>query len=251
MVLTPVSTPRHWVARWAVPGPDDDGTWAGPADLTAERLAVLHAQSVGRGATGAAAAKWLCSWFAGGVAAAVGLTLCLQRAALLDPVPAWRLHPAGWPDRLALDVPGTAVAPGHPWVGRAGVRVLADDAAVRAAALQAVLDVAAPVVSTCHGLARVGRGALWAEVGDALGLAVTRCPEVPASTGAVRELAAVVRLPGAPWPVLPVLEVVAGADGPVYRAVKGGCCLAWRSRPVAGAAPQRCATCPLRAGRGG
>jgi len=234
--------PRAWLDGWLAPRlgiapplrPDD--AWPGLAGLDRARLADLHARLAADGATGPAAAKWLAGWYAGGLAAAVGRTLGLARAALVvDPADVrWHVRPEGWPDGYDLGAPAVAVAAGHPWAEHPGVRVVADADAVRELALDSVLGVATPLVTRLRTLAKVGLPSLWAEVGDRLGLAVTSDLALPVDETVAAELRAVVALPRAPWKARPRLEVGPTAAGPAYLGQKGGCCLAYLCQEEAG-----------------
>lgn len=226
-------TPAQWLDTGLAPhlgASTPDAGWVGLDGLDRACLAALHAQHLAAGATGPAAAKWLVGWFPGGVAAAVGRTLALTGAALVvDPgAVRWRVHPDGWPDGLHLGAPGVVVAPDHPWAAAPGVAVVAGQQDVRATALASVVAVARPVVERFRGLAKVGAPALWAEVGDRLGLAVAQDPQVPVAARAADELQAVVALPSAPWRQRPALDVGTTATGPAYLGQKGGCCLAYQ-----------------------
>ena len=140
----------------------------------------------------------------------------------------WRVHADGWPDGIDLGAPAVHVAEGHPWAGAPGVVVLPDQQAVREVALAAVVAVGRPVVDRAGSLAKVGPRALWAEVGDRLGLAVAFDHAVPVTEAAAAELRAVATSPAAPWRATPALVVGPTAAGPAYLGQKGGCCLAYQ-----------------------
>lgn len=235
-VATPASpSPGEWLAATLAPrlglaaAAKDDQAWFALDQLDPSTLDSLHGRVVAHGATGPAAAKWLSGWYAGGVAAAVGGTLGLVRAALLvDPSEVrWHVHSDGWPDGLDLGRPVVAVAPEHRWAGADEVCVVADAEAVRELALQSVLEVATPLVTRLRTLAKVGLASLWAEVGDRMGLAVTHDLALEVDEAVVAELRAVVALARAPWRARPRLEVGPTAVGPAYLGQKGGCCLAY------------------------
>ena len=128
-----------------------------------------------------AAAKWLLTWFAGGLADAVGFVFATASAALLAEPDRVRfgLHPDGWPDRVDPGPVPVAVAAGHPWAELADVRVLADDVELATAAVAALSGTVQPVVEACRGLAKVGRNALWAEVVDSFGLPLLHQVDLP------------------------------------------------------------------------
>lgn len=204
--------------------------WVDAAELDRERLAALHARRTDQGATAPAAAKWLSSWFPGAVAGTVGWALATASVALVvEPARVrWRLHPEGWPDALDVGSPALVVAADHPWAGLPGAVVVPAQEQVREAAVAGLVAVAQPVVEVLRTVAKVGRPSLWAEVGDRLGMAVLHDVALDVHPRAVEELQAVVRVPGAPWRVVPRLLVESTSEGPAYLGQKGGCCLAYQ-----------------------
>lgn len=246
-LLLPADTPALWsavhpearAARHDEPTPDGAAgpAWATAAHLLADDAAVLraaHARACEEdGAFPAAAAKWVVSWFAGGLADAVGFMFAGASAAPLVRLDRarWRLHRDGWPDRVDPgDVP-VAVAAGHPWAGLPGTVTLADDEEVAARAVPALVAAVAPLVEAGRTLAKVGCPALWAEVSDALGLPVLHQPALPVDGAAARRLALLVDAVGVPWLKRPELRIADTADGPAYLGRKGGCCLAYKCPP--------------------
>lgn len=239
-LVLPAATPREWLAthleaRQAVHDDPHAGPvrWVGPDALLADdaaHLRELHARLRERdGAPPAAVAKWVAGWFAGGVAAASGYVLAAASAALLLPADGlrFRLHPEGWPERVDPGTDAVAVAPGHPWAGQPGVRVVADGPAVAALAVDALTPVVAPLVAACRTLAKVGAAGLWAEVADRFGLAVLHQLDLPADPAVVDRLQEALATPGRPWRRAPELR----ADRDLYLGRKGGCCLAYRCEP--------------------
>lgn len=200
-------------------------------ELTAALFRALHADQIAQGASPQAAAKWICTGFAGAVATAVGFTLATTSAALAVQARdvSWRCDPDGWPDRVDLGPVRLIVTADHPWAGQQSVRIVGSIDEVREAALSAVLQIAAPVVETVRTLAKVGRNALWAEIADCLGAAVSYQPHLRVEALAVAELDAITRMPGAPWRSRPTLVIADTVAGPAYVAQKGGCCLAYQS----------------------
>ncbi|NHC13630.1 hypothetical protein [Motilibacter deserti] len=233
------ATPAAWLRTHLEPrlGGTAPGDWSGLDRLELPRLRELHALTMAsRGASPAAAAKWLCGWYAGGVAAAIGLALVTAEAAL---VPAagqvrWRVNPGGWPDAYSLGALRVVVAAGHPWAGQPGVDVVATLEGVRAAALAAAVAVASPLVERCSKVAKVGRVSLWAEIADCYGLAAAGHPDVPVRQRVAEAVAAAVALPEAPWRARPVLVAEQTPIGPTWLSQKGGCCLDYQTvEPVA------------------
>jgi hypothetical protein len=243
-LLLRAATPQEWLATHleARQSAHDDPAagqprWVGVADLLADGAAPLraaHARLVAAGGTPpAAAAKWLVGWFAGGLADASGYLLAAASAALLVPAGAtrFRLHPGGWPERTDPGTAAVAVAESHPWAGRPGVRVVRDDRAVAALAVDALAPAVEPVVAACRTLARVGTSGLWTEVADRFGLAVLHELDLPVDPAVVDRLQEALHTPGRPWRRAPELRVAHGPDGPAYLGRKGGCCLAYRCPP--------------------
>lgn len=238
-------------AETAPDDPSGGGRWVGVEDLLVERgpLTTLAAGHVAAGATPAAAAKWLCGWFAGGVADAVGYTLALTSAALVvDPVDVlWRVAVGGYPDVVRTGPARAVVAPGHPWQGQPGVDVVTGQDEVDQAALRSVVAVGELIVPVCGALAKVGRRALWAEVADRFGLAVAYDLALPVDHHLVDRVGRALRARSAPWTVTPTLSIALGRTGPAYVGRKGGCCLAYQSAGLPAAdGPAYCTSCPLR-----
>lgn len=258
VLVLDAATPAQWLATHlaALDAPADPAAgafrWAGPDDLLADGAAPLrdaHARIVAeRGASPAAAAKWLVSWFAGRLAGAVGFTFGAVSAGLLVEQASirWRLHPGGWPDRVEPGEAPVAVGPAHPWAGQPGVRVLPDDDAVAAAAVAALGAAVAPLVEAGHGLARVGRSALWTEVADRFALSVLFRPALPVDPLVARRLHAALRAPTAPWRRYPELRVAATARGRDYLGRKAGCCLAYQASAAGDLDDRTCMSCSLR-----
>lgn len=271
----------HLAARYD--GEEDEASAVGPrravgmADVLVDDAALLralHCGLVDDGTPPPAAATYLAGWFAGAVASAVGYGLAAGGAGfVVDAAPVrWHLHPEGWPERVELLVPGTAVVvtAAHPWAGQPGVDIADDADTIVSDAVTALARVVEPLVDACHGLAKVGRAGLWNEVGDELGMAVAHQVAVPVSPEMTAVLDAAVRVPGVPWRAKPALRFAAAPCGTVHVAQKGGCCLAYtrttpdedheddgedadpdhleylaRFPPVPGA-PHHCTTCSFR-----
>lgn len=280
--LLTAATPADWLATHLVaqqsahdePGePDGERRWVDVAELLADDAAPLrraHARLLAQDdAPPAAAAKWLASWFAGGLAGAVGFVYGAAAAALLVEPGAtrFRLHPDGWPDRCDPGPVRAAVVAGHPWTGQDGVRVVADDAALADLAMAALTVAATPIVAACRTLAKVGLPALWAEVGDAFGLTLLHQPDLPVDPTAADRLRRATSAPGRPWRRSPDLRAILAPVGPAYLGRKAGCCLAYRCPegpepdpaeldgrerayrerfPPQPGAPRYCSTCSLR-----
>jgi hypothetical protein len=221
---------------------DADGpqVWVGLDDLLTDGAVLLadtHRRVLagdGRGGSAQMAAKWVLSWTAGPVAAAVGHVLGTGAAGLLvDRGPVrLRLHPDGWVDRVDPGGCPVAVTPEHPWAGQDGVVVAADETELVRLTVDSLVAALRPVVDAVRGLARVGARALWAEVADELGLATTYQPYLPGREDVVARLRAAVTAPGAPWRVSPTLRTTTAPWGEVYVGQKGGCCLAYQRPSV-------------------
>jgi hypothetical protein len=241
--------PRAWLAthlaaHFDVRGgplePDNASTtprWFRIEQLLAEDGAILrrvHSRlMLEEGLPARAAATYLAGWIGGGLADAVGFGLALAGAGFLasnDRV-RWHQHPGGWMDRVDLGDPRVVVPAGHPWSGRPGVDTVDDPQIVRELTVLALVAVVTPVIDLCHSLTRVGRAGLWNEVGDSLGTAVAFQQSVPVENEVVDSLAVAVRTSGVPWRARPTLRVADSANGPVYVAQKGGCCLAYTRPP--------------------
>jgi hypothetical protein len=248
--LLTADTPEEWFATHLLahaeahaeePGPAGPQVWVGVDDLLAADGALLartHRRVLagdGLGGTGQMAAKWVLSWTAGPVAAAVGLVLGAGSAGLLVDrgVLRLRLHPDGWVDRVEPVGCPVVVPAGHPWAGQAGVLVVADEDELVRVTVESMVAALRPVVDAVRGLARVGARTLWAEVADDLGLATTYQPHLPGRADVVARLQAAVTAPGAPWRVSPSLRTTTAPWGEqVYVGQKGGCCLAYQRPSV-------------------
>ncbi|MGD9531538.1 MAG: hypothetical protein AB7V44_32750, partial [Pseudonocardia sp.] len=242
--LLPAATPLRWLethlaAHQAAHDADGPGAatprrWTGVGALLDDDAAALHdlhAGLVADGAAPAAAAKWLASWFAGGIADVVGFVFATASAALLvRPGRArFRLDDGGLPDRVDPGPARVAVAEGHPWAELSDVEVVADDGALAEAAVGALTVAAEPIVEACRCLARVGRPALWVEVGDRFGLPVLHQIHLPVDAAVADRMQYAVRTPSRPWRKVPDLRVADTPDGWTYLGRKGGCCLAYQS----------------------
>ncbi|MGE3288443.1 MAG: hypothetical protein AB7J32_20420 [Pseudonocardia sp.] len=242
--LLPAATPRRWLethlaAHQAAHDADGPGAapvrrWTGVAALLGDDAAALHeihADLVADGASPAAAAKWLASWFAGGIADIVGFVFATASAALLvRPGRArFRLDADGRPDRVDPGQATVAVPEGHPWAELPDVEVVPDDGALAEAAVGALTVTAEPIVEACRCLARVGRPALWVEVGDRFGLPVLHQIDLPVDAAVADRMQYAVRTPARPWRKVADLRVADTPDGWTYLGRKGGCCLAYQS----------------------
>ncbi|MGJ7441809.1 hypothetical protein [Aquipuribacter sp. MA13-6] len=243
VLLLQAETPQQWLdvhleAHLAVhettPVDPAERTWVeGPHVLgdDAAFLRAAHRRILGDdGGTPQMAAKWLVAWTAGTVADAVGFVLAAGGAGVLaDTAPLrWRLHPDGWVDRVSLDGCTVLVTPHHPWAGRDGVEVVADEAEVVTRTVDSLVRSVRPVVDALRGIARVGARSLWAEVADGIGMSTTLQPDLPVREDVVHRLRAALTAPGAPWRVSPTVRTASAPWGPVYLGQKGGCCLAYQ-----------------------
>lgn len=127
-------------------------------------------------------------------------------------------------------VPAIAVAAGHPWRGRPGVRTLDTDGLVAQACTAALVGTVTPIVELLQRLTRAGRTGLWHEVSDAVGGSLVERPEPPTPVELER-LRALLGVPRAPWKRLPRIELVATAEGAVCVCHRGGCCQSFTAVP--------------------
>ncbi len=242
-LLLEAETPQHWLdvhleAHLALhetaPVDPAERTWVDAGHVLgdeAEWLRAAHRRILGDGGgTPQMAAKWLVGWTAGTVADAVGFVLAAGGAGVLaDSAPLrWRLHPDGWVDRVSLDGCTVLVTPRHPWAGRPGVEVVADEAEVATRTVDSLVRAVRPVVDALRGIARVGARSLWAEVADGIGMSTTHQPHLPVREDVVHRLRAALTAPGAPWRVSPTVRTASAPWGQVYLGQKGGCCLAYQ-----------------------
>ncbi len=248
--VAPTGGPGEWAAavlqqrydRWADHDADGEpapGRWMSVGDVVAggcRWLRELHPTVMSEyTAPPDTAATYLAGWYAGALADVVGYGLATAGAGIVLRPEAVRLrvHPDGWVDRIELDLPTAVVPDGHPWAGRPDVDVVDADEMLRRC-VTALIEVVAPIVDGCHGLARVGRVGLWNEVADHLGLAFDEA--VPAVESVRDLLLASVAVPDVPWRARPRIEIVDDEVlGPALIRRKGGCCLAYQCDHDAGA----------------
>lgn len=242
--LLTAATPADWRARHGRAGSVDPvrsdaepppPRWIGAPELLDGRAGELRAthERLCRDATPPVpAAKWVVSWFAGGLADAVGLMLAMAAAAPVVELATarWRMDPGGWPECADPGPVPVVVATGHAWAGLPGTVCVADERAVAARAVTALVAAVSPIVEAGRGLARVGRTALWAEVADGVGLPLLHEVDLPVDAAAVHRLRLALDVPAAPWRKRPDLRVDA-TDGAAYLGRKGGCCLNYRCPP--------------------
>lgn len=225
-MLLEAPTPRDWLAAHRPVDAGPGGTWLTGPSLLADGLRAAHTRLCADDVPPVPAAKWVVSWYAGGLAATVGFMLALADAApVVDLGRArWRRHPDGWPELVDPGAVPVVVPVGHPWAGQPGTLTAPDVAAV---AVRALVAAAGEVVEVGRTLARVGRTALWAEVADGLGLPLLHRPDLPVDPAAVERLRTALALPGVPWRKRPDLR----EDGLLYLGRKGGCCLNYQCPP--------------------
>lgn len=244
--LLRAATPAAWLATY---GAADAGVveptghrdepapaWLRAVDLLdgeASGLRDVHARLCADRVPPAAAAKWVVSWFAGGLAEVVGFMLAMAAAAPLVERgrTRWRLHPDGWPDLVDPGPVPVVVPAGHPWAGQPGTLTVHDERAVAAVAVPALVTVVDEFVEAGHRMAKVGRTSLWAEVADGVGLPLLHRSDLPADPAAVARLRLALAVPGVPWRRRPDLRLAAAGDQPVYLGRKAGCCLTHRCPP--------------------
>ena len=228
-MLLHAPTPHDWLATHRPVDEQPGHAWLTGPDLLTTGLRAAHARLCADAVPPVPAAKWVVSWYAGGLAETVGFMLALADAAPLADLgrTRWRLHPDGWPELVDPGQVPVVVPAGHPWAGRPDTHTVPDPRAVAVAAVRALVAAAGEVVEVGRTLARVGRTALWAEVADGLGLPLLHQPELPADPAAVDRLRTALALPGVPWRKRPDLRV----DGGLYLGRKGGCCLNYQCPP--------------------
>jgi hypothetical protein len=161
--LLPVRTgrpPRH----------DGEGEWTtvaeyveGPAlDATIERIADLY------GTPPRVAVAYFSRWWASRAAHAVAFPLVRDRRAFVPhPDELWLRH-AGWIDGLALERPRALVLADDPGAGTDGATTVATDAELRRRAMQALVDLAAPMVDALCRRARISERQHWASIADGI-----------------------------------------------------------------------------------
>ena len=263
----------HLARQQARHDPDGSagGEWRTMGDLLrddAQAVRDAHARLVAAGTSDRAAAKYLAGWIGGLLGGVVGFTYATTGAGLhTDGTVRWRFHPGGWPDRVDVSRVGVVVPPGHRWAGLPGVESVRDPDVVRSRTVDALVQAIVGAIDVVHGLAKVGRNSLWAEVADGLGAATTSCPGLPDCADTIAPLEALLRVPDAPWRARPRLWRARGQTGPLVVARKGGCCLAYtctvqgepagldddsdygifsRRFPQEAGEPSYCSTCRLR-----
>ena len=246
-LLLPAPTPSDWLATHAKArsvGEPDDPMWVTAADLLAAGAAGLRAVHTRLreqdDVPAVPAAKWVVSWFAGGLADTVGFMLALAAAAPLVELDRarWRLHADGWPEYADPGRVPVVVARTHLWAGLPNTITVADDRKIAARAVAALTTATAAIVDVGRTLARVGRASLWAEIADGLGLPVLHEADLPVDAAAVDRLQLALHAPAAPWRKRPDLRLAATDNGSMYLGRKGGCCLAYQCPPDADPDPE-------------
>jgi hypothetical protein len=238
--------PQYWAAtvlqerydRWAEHEPGDGdrppGRWIGIHDVLADdgrMLRELHPHVMEQyAAPPDTAATYIAGWYAGALADVVGYGLASAGAGVLLESQTVRLHlhDDRWIDRIQLVAPTAVVPEDHPWDGHPAVEVV-DPGDVLHRCASSLVQIVAPIIDRCRGLARVGRVGLWNEVGDCLGLAFDDA--VPATESVRSLLLAAVAAPGVPWRARPSITIVDDDElGATLVGQKGGCCLAYQCR---------------------
>jgi hypothetical protein len=119
------------------------------------------------------AASYLTIWLGWPLARTLlGPALTTDRALLATPATVWlHPHPHGWIDAVALEAPTLALCATDPLLTAQSsvplVTVARDGAALRAAAVNSLVGVMAPVIAALRAYTRRGRYALWGGVVDA------------------------------------------------------------------------------------
>ncbi len=205
------------------------------AQVLVDDAAVLreaHRRLQGRDVTPQAGATYISGWFAGELGRIVGLGLASAGAGLVldGGTMIFDVVEEGWPERVRPGRVRAIVAPDHPWAGSADVEVVpAEEVLPRTMA--ALVEVAAPLIEACRGLAKVSVSGLWDEVADGVVSELAYCDKLDVTPLAEEIVTAAVAVPGMPWKARPKL-VWAESDvlGRVLIAQKGGCCLAFTCR---------------------
>lgn len=178
---------------------------------------------------------------------------------LLDQRRSLALHPGVvalllGPDRARLDGVAVedvevAVLASDPDAARAGTVVVADDAGLRAVAVEAMLATYGPLVDAVRARAPFGRRGMWGTLADHLAeVALRRAREQKRDAAAAwAAVEALLDDLAAREPLLVVRprrqDVVTPAGGGLF-AAKGTCCLIYK--PAGSVAAAACTSCPLR-----
>lgn len=209
------------------------------AEALADRLAAMLPQYEHDGTV---ATAFLCSRFMSPLALLAGRPVVTQRRGLvLDPSALWlRRHPRGWHNGIALAAPRLLVTDDDPLAGRPGTQVVGDLAALRSAAVAAVLSLATPVLDRLLRVGQLGERALWGQLADMLVTAAARPHDGTGDADRARaEADALLACDPRLWvePTIARVEVDGGC-GLAWR--RGSCCLAYRLDRFA-----YCTGCPL------
>jgi hypothetical protein len=193
----------------------------------------------------------------------VGTTLDQRRSLPLGPGSiGLRFGDAARLDEVSVSAPVVVVAPDDRDAGAAGATVVEPpDVAgqLRHVAVEALVDVFAPVVDAVRARAPFGRRGMWGTLADHVAeVAVRRARERDADVQAAWEAASVLLddlatvQPHAR--TRPRRQVVASRRGPQVVVAKGTCCLVYKAGAPVGdrgaaarrIAPDACSSCPLR-----
>lgn len=235
------ATPLEWFEREVRPvydayGPFDASSarWVTMTELLGDGpngLVALHQRMCRRdGTPPATAATYLAGWFAGFAAEIVGLGLATAGAGLLvDPTTLrWHLHADDWPERIELGDAPVVVTPDHPWADTTDARIVPDLDAVVAVTVRHLVHELTPIVTACHGLAKVGSAGLWNEVGDGLVMVLRHHDHLEVDGSMIDIVTRAAHVSGVPWRSHARLWFAPGSAGPVCVGQKGGCCLAYK-----------------------
>ncbi|MBX3013912.1 MAG: hypothetical protein KF832_20490 [Caldilineaceae bacterium] len=237
-------TPGEWLERYLSSHPQSDPEHEEQAQAHGDspRRLVAYDEVIGSGGLAerlftewvadgmprAVAGTYLAGWFPGILASKTTFGLIGAGAAFLPERQrlAWWLHPAGWTDGTAFD-PEThvLVLPGHPWVGQAGVEVVATAQEQHSRLVTAVIASATPIIEWLYQNTSAGRFALWHEVSDGFANPLAYQESFALTADQVEVVRSLVAQPGVPWKRKPRLEFVAEEWGTWCIFQKGGCCL--------------------------
>lgn len=222
--------------------------WFGRDELLSDGAAGLRAWLEGiEGAfraPPATAAAYALGWYASAVVTAAVTLLVAESRAVPAGAAVVRVHraPGWWPDAAAVDpVGGTLlVLPGDELAGTAGVTVVPDPEALRAAVVADCLDHLEPVAAAVGDLSRLGRRSRLALVADAIGIAAAEAGRLAGSPAAgVAQAGGLLAAAGTRLPYRPAWQATEDACAPRLALRRAGCCLAYR---VPG--QEACTSCP-------
>lgn len=174
----------------------------------------------------------LSTWYPGTIAMELGYAFVGAGAGFVPTADQvrWVLHERGWAEGIVF-APATraVVTAEHAWAGRPDVTVVSSRDDVRRSAIEAIVELTAPLVEHLVAVTRAGRYGLWHEVADALPGVLTWDGQLPVTADLVEDFEAMLSRPENPWRRRPTLELVDEAWGSVCIEQRAGCCMAYIS----------------------